>query len=78
MCKYTLAITVFLCWLSAASVFATETEDRIRQECEDEVKSLGITDAEEYRQAVSDCIESMMPPVPGEPIMDDNRSLGRT
>ncbi len=78
MCKYSLAMPVLLCCLSASTVFATETADRIRQECEDEVELLGITDAEEYRQAVSDCIESMMPPVPGEPMMDDNRSLERT
>ena len=40
-------------------VHATDESERIRQECELQVRSYDLNDSEEYRQMLDDCIESM-------------------
>ena len=63
MYKTVIIITALIIGLNTSVSLASEEADQIRQDCENEVKSYGITDAEEYRQAVYDCVESMAQPV---------------
>ena len=51
---------------------ATEETDQIRQECETQVQSYGITDSEEYQQMLNDCIDSMSPANPMEQYESEN------
>ena len=77
MYKTTSIITALIIGLNASVSLANEEADQIRQDCENEVKTYGITDAEDYRQAVYDCVESMTPPVSDDQqqydSMDDER-----
>lgn len=63
MYKTASIITALIIGLNASVSLANEEMDQIRQDCENEVKSYGITDEEDYRQAVYDCVESMAQPV---------------
>jgi hypothetical protein len=53
----TIAVTVMVV-LAGATCYANEDE-QIKQDCETEVQSYGITDEAEYQQALQDCIKSM-------------------
>ena len=53
----TVSVTAILA-LAGATCYADDNE-QIRQDCESEVQSYGITDEAEYQQALQDCIKSM-------------------
>jgi hypothetical protein len=53
----TVSVTALLA-LAGATCYADDN-DQIRQDCETEVQSYGITDEAEYQQALQDCIKSM-------------------
>ena len=58
--------------------FASEEAEQIRQECEMQVQSYGITDSAEYNQAIEDCVESMLPQSPAEQYESDSMPADQT
>ena len=48
---------ILIAVLASCYVHATEDANQVREACEEEVQSYGITDAEDYNRAVEDCIE---------------------
>ena len=52
--------------------YATEEDQQIREECEMQIQSYGITDSAEYRQMLNDCIDSMATANPMEQHESEN------
>lgn len=71
----TLAITtILLVGLINKPGFAATDAELVRLGCDNEVKSYGITDSEEYQLALNDCIESMTTEASTEQSQDDSTS----
>ena len=65
--------TILVVGLINIKAYATEETDQIRQECEMQIQSYGITDSEEYQQMLNDCIDSMSTANPMEQYESENR-----
>ena len=52
-------VTILFISLISQPVYANTEADQIKQDCNNEVQSYGITDTGELQQALADCIESM-------------------
>ena len=73
----TLTLTsILLFGLVNIEVSASEEAEQIRQECETQVQSYNITDVEEYKQMLDDCIESLSTMSPMD--QDENTPADRT
>lgn len=58
--------------------YATEEDDQIRQECEMQIQSYGISDVDEYRWIPADCIDSMSSAIPVEQYESKELSADQT
>ena len=77
--KKTLTIAAILViGLINIEAHATEENEQIRQECEMQVRSYELTDAEEYQTALNDCIESMSTANPMEQYEGDEPPADQT